>query len=343
MSKRNNSSQKDFPLSDCTQGSPIAQRFYMGELACHRPSEGGVSRQAETLPEKNTASDTNNQNNIDSVTHTEDAVMKLMMEFFSEEMLPVFGITQKATAFTLTEEIHLELKKGYLDFNLIMEDGSVSHFEFQSTNGGKKDLRRFQTYESNLSYILQKPVTTYVLFSGKIKRPMTHLKEGINTYRIHPVIMSQRNADLLLEELRSKVSRGEALIREDLVRLPLLPTFGGKSSQLERIQTAFELTTKAEEVSKEDVEKIEAAIYAMATKFLNHNELKQIKGGLKMTYLGQLLFEDGREEGRKEEQKNTERERQRAEKAEMDAKKAKADAQKALAELSELKKQLGLC
>ncbi|MCD7833655.1 MAG: hypothetical protein LUH00_06685 [Lachnospiraceae bacterium] len=164
---------------------------------------------------------------------------------------------------------------------------------------------------------------------------MTKLKEGMNTYRIHPVIMSQRNADLLLEELRSKITRGEPLTREDLVRLPLLPIFGGKSSQLERIQTAFELTTKAEEVSKEDVEKIEAAIYAMATKFLNHNELKQIKGGLKMTYLGQLLFEDGREEGRKEEQKNTERERQRADKAEMEARKAKA-------ELRELKKQLGL-
>jgi len=314
MNKRYHSNQEELPLSDSTQ-------------------------QPEVSLESSASCDTANQNNIDSVSQTEDAVMKLMMEFFSEEMLPVFGITQKATAFTLTEEIHLELKKGYLDFNLVMEDGSVSHFEFQSTNGGTKDLRRFRTYESNLSYILQKPVTTYVLFSGKIKRPMTKLKEGINTYRIHPVIMSQQNADLLLEEMRSKITRSEALTREDLVRLPLLPIFGGKSSQLERIQTAFELTTKADQVAKEDVEKIEAAIYAMATKFLNHNELEQIKGGLKMTYLGQLLFEDGRkegrEEGRKEEQENTERERQRAEKAEMEARKAQE-------ELLELKKQLGL-
>ncbi|MCD8075839.1 MAG: hypothetical protein LUF27_12575 [Lachnospiraceae bacterium] len=313
MNKRYHSKLEELPLSDSTQ-------------------------QIEVFLENSTDSGTTNHNDMDSVNQTEDAVMKLMMEFFSEEMLPVFGITQKATAFTLTEEIHLELKKGYLDFNLVMENGSISHFEFQSTNGGKKDLRRFRTYESNLSYILQKPVTTYVLFSGKIKRPMTKLKEGINTYRIHPVIMSQQNADHLLEELRSKVSRGEALTRKDLVRLPLLPIFGGKSSQLERIQTAFEFTTKAEQVSKEDVEKIEAAIYAMATKFLNHTELEQIKGGVKMTYLGQLLVE----EGRKEEKKNTERERLRAEKAEMDAKKAKEDAKKAEKELRELKKQLGL-
>lgn len=255
MNKRYHSSQEELPLSNCTQ-------------------------QAETSLENSIDSGTTNQNDIDSITQTEDAVMKLMMEFFSEEMLPVFGITQKATAFTLTEEIHLELMKGYLDFNLVMEDGSISHFEFQSTNGGKKDLRRFRTYESNLRYILQKPVTTYVLFSGKIKRPMTQFKEGINTYRIHPIIMNQRNADLSLEELRSKVSRNEPLTRADLVRLPLLPIFGGNSSQPERIQTAFELTVKADQVSKEDIEKIEAAIYAMATKFLSRNELNQIKGGL---------------------------------------------------------------
>ncbi|MCD8336365.1 MAG: hypothetical protein LUD18_03660, partial [Lachnospiraceae bacterium] len=61
---------------------------------------------------------------------------------------------------------------------------------------------------------------------------------------------------------------------------------------------------------------------------------RQPKGGgmeIKMTYLGQLLFE----EGRKEEQKNTERERLRAEKAEMEARKAQE-------ELRELKEQFGL-
>ncbi|MCD7762853.1 MAG: hypothetical protein LUI14_06575 [Lachnospiraceae bacterium] len=293
----------------------------------------------------------------------EDGVMKTMMEFFAEEMLPVFGITQKVKAFAPTEEIHLDLKKGYQDFNLLMEDGSIAHFEFQSTNGGVKDLRRFRAYEANLSYLLQRPVTTYVLFSGKIKHPMTELKEGLYTYRVQAIIMSERNADELLERLRDKVNRKELLTREDLVVLPLLPVYGGESSQLERIQNAFEIVSKAEQVSHEDIQKIEAAIYAMATKFLNHNELESIKGGVKMTYLGQLLVADGRKEGRLEgrleghkegllegrleghkegrlegrleEQKNTERERLRADKAE-------ADARKLAAELKELKKQYGL-
>ncbi|MCD7885556.1 MAG: hypothetical protein LUI87_17935 [Lachnospiraceae bacterium] len=85
----------------------------------------------------------------------------------------------------------------------------------------------------------------------------------------------------------------------------------------------------------------------MATKFLTNTELSQLKGEIKMTYLGQLLVEDGRKEGRAEERKNTERERQRAEKAEADARRAEVDARKAKvdarkAELQKLKKQLGL-
>ncbi len=262
---------------------------------------------------------------------TEDAVMKTMMEFFAEEMLPIFGIKQKVTAFAPTEEIHLDLRKGYLDFNLMMEDGSIAHFEFQSTNGGTQDLRRFHTYEANLSYVLKKPVTTYVLFSGKIKKPKTKLKAGLYTYRIQPIIMKQRNADKLLAKLQDKISRGEPPTRKDLAALPLLPVFDGKSSQLKRFQAAFKIISKAEQMSKEDIEKIEAAVYAMAIKFLNHNELEMIKGEIKMTYLGQLLVADGRAE----EQKNTERERLRADEAE-------AAARKLEAELIKIKKQFGL-
>ncbi|MCD7744408.1 MAG: hypothetical protein LUI13_03830 [Lachnospiraceae bacterium] len=142
-----------------------------------------------------------------------------------------------------------------------------------------------------------------------------------------------------LADLRAKISSGEPVTRGDLATLPLLPLFGGKSSQQKRFRAAFEITVKADNVSRPDIEKIEAAVYAMATKFLTNTELLQIKGEIKMTYLGQLLVEDGRaegrEEGRAEERENTERERQRAEKAE-------ANARKAEAELQKLKKQFGL-
>jgi len=130
--------------------------------------------------------------------------MKTMLQYFADEMLPAFGISEKVKAYAPTEHVHVEIKKGLQDFNLVMEDDSIAHFEFQSTNGGRRDLRRFRSYEADTSYQLEKPVTTYVLFSGKIRRPMTKIAEGINVYKIRPIIMKKQNADLILRKLQKR-------------------------------------------------------------------------------------------------------------------------------------------
>lgn len=59
-------------------------------------------------------------------------------------------------------------------------------------------LKRFRTYEALTSYQHKVPITTYVLFSGNIKNPMTSFSEGINTYKVAPIIMKLM-ADKFLE------------------------------------------------------------------------------------------------------------------------------------------------
>lgn len=96
-----------------------------------------------------------------------------MMQFFSEDILPFLGIEGKVVSAAPTESIHLELKKLFEDFNLIMEDGTWKHFEFQCTDNGVDDLKRFRSYEAVASYTYGVEITTYVLYSGKIRRPVT--------------------------------------------------------------------------------------------------------------------------------------------------------------------------
>ena len=47
----------------------------------------------------------------------EDNVLKFMMQFFSEDILPFLGIEGKVVSAAPTESIHLELKKMFDDFN----------------------------------------------------------------------------------------------------------------------------------------------------------------------------------------------------------------------------------
>ena len=64
---------------------------------------------------------------VQEIWQHEDAALKTSMQFFAEELLPLFGITQKAVGIAPTELVHLDLKKLYQDFNVVMEDLSLIH------------------------------------------------------------------------------------------------------------------------------------------------------------------------------------------------------------------------
>lgn len=114
---------------------------------------------------------------------------------------------------------------------------------------------------------------------------MTELTEGVNTYRVIPIIMRDRNADSILEEFRQKIKRGETLTRQELSILQ---------------------NTKDEKI-KEDIQKIEAVIYAMADKFLDSADMEEVKEAVRMTRLGQMLLEEGIKEGEREAKLNNAR------------------------------------
>lgn len=230
----------------------------------------------------------------------EDAALKTAMHFFAEELLPFWGIEGKVVGFAPTEQVHLEIQKLYQDTNLIMEDGSWKHFEFQSKNEGLAGLKRFRQYEATASRQYGVSVITYVLFSGKIQNPMTEFTEGINTYRIIPIIMKKENADSFLKELLEKKNAEKPITREELVRLTLCPLMGGEIGIKQRLQIAYEIARGETAVTKEEIQKIEAVIYAMADKFLEGLDMEEFVEGMKMTRLGEMLVKEGKQEGMKE-------------------------------------------
>lgn len=231
---------------------------------------------------------TNDKIGSATVVQHEDAVLKTAAQFFAKELLPYLGIDGKVISSAPTESIVLNLKKFYEDINLIMEDGTWKHFEFQSKNEGIPSLKRFRSYEA---------VTTYVLYSGNIQNPVTSFTEGINTYHVIPIIMKDHSADDLIKTLKEKASSGDILTKADLVPLTLIPLMDGQLSQKERFLQAFSLTENTKDISSEDLQKIEAMIYTMADKFLENDDFEHVKEGIRMTRLGQMLFNDGFNDG----------------------------------------------
>lgn len=229
----------------------------------------------------------------------EDAALKTTMQFFADELLPYFNIEGKVVGFGPTELVRLELQKLFQDFNLVMEDGSWKHFEFQSKDGGEKDLRRFRTYEAATSYQQNVDIYTYVLYSGQIENPITELQTGFNTYRVQPIIMKGKRVEEVFDNINAKLTANLPLIKEDLVPLTLCTLMGGEMSLKERVIHAFAITSSARDTVP-DADKIEAVVYAMAEKFMDSVTIEELKEAVGMTRLGQMMYNDGIEEGIKQ-------------------------------------------
>jgi hypothetical protein len=95
-----------------------------------------------------------------------------------------------------------------MDYTFLMEDDSYIHFEFQTTDKELDDLMRFRTYEALLNHQTKKDVTTYVVYSGDIRTPISEYNCGIDTYKVNAISIVNEDGDKVFDEIIKKLSKG---------------------------------------------------------------------------------------------------------------------------------------
>ncbi len=227
----------------------------------------------------------------------EDRALKAAAQFMGKELLPFLGVKCAIKRVAPTEQIYLQTEAFSEDFNYELLEGGLLHLEFESDVITKEDLRRFRVYEALLSYQYKTAVTTCVICTAAAKNIPNELKEGINSYRVQIVRLKNWNADEIISALEVK-QRNMSLEREELLRLILTPLMGGKMPQPERIRRSFQLLREEQKIRKTSgLSQMQAVLYALAEKFLSVGEMQKIKEEIHMTRLGQMIFDDGLEEG----------------------------------------------
>lgn len=225
----------------------------------------------------------------------EDAIMKMGFEFFRDTILKTLGIPYEFVSTGFTELVDLNIQTLYMDFTFLTTEDFYIHLEFQTTDKGISDLQRFHAYDAVYSHKTGKKVITYVIYSGGIKKTRAELDCGLYTYRVNPIYLQDKNADFVFRRLKEKQKNGEFLSEADFSNLCLTPLMSGNMSKKETIKEAMLL---ARQSSSAAAEKTTAMLYALADKFLNNEELEEIKEVVRMTRLGQMLLDEGMEYGK---------------------------------------------
>lgn len=226
------------------------------------------------------------------IEKTEDQVFKFAMQFFAKELLDYLGVQGKAVRSVPTEFVHLDRKHIYEDFNFEMEDGSFCHMEFESDYIRTDDLRRFRTYEAITSETFKRPVITYVVCSAGAVHPMSSIKEGINTYKVKVIRLKARSADRVFSRLKKK-SSGEVTMA-DLVPVVFTPLMAGRFTVLERVKKGIEVLERTyANVSKVDLQQLQAAFLELANRMLDENEKKELEEVYGMNTLVRGVIEAG--------------------------------------------------
>ena len=227
----------------------------------------------------------------------EDRALKAAAQFFGRELLPLLGVREVIRGVAPTEQVRLEIKDFQEDFNFWMEKGYIYHLEFESDEIVLEDMRRFRCYEAVLSYNYGAEVITCVVCTGRKGKVTDRIKEGINVYRVRLLWLRDGDADQVLREAEERQAAG-VLDRQSLVQLLLTPLMSGEMTRKERILRSLKMIRgEREAVDEAEKRQMESVLYALAMKFLTKEELEEVWEVFRMTVLGEILVEHGKEIG----------------------------------------------
>ncbi len=230
-------------------------------------------------------------NEMNLAKNTEDIIMKNVFDLLKGDALKFFGIDKKIVARARTEVNFVELKTNFDDNVYLLEDGTLIHFEFQTTNK-KDDIYRFMVSDAFLAFKERKSVRTIVIYSSDIVNAPSNLDLGSITYKIDTFYMVAFDGDVIYNNIVEKVSRHEKLTKQDLMSIVLLPIMRSKDDKVTRIKNCIELSKRIEDTS--DLSQIQAMLYLMAEKFVNETEREKVKEMITMMPIMEMIRNDDR-------------------------------------------------
>ncbi len=182
----------------------------------------------------------------------------------------------------------MEVAGSAADFVFLLEDDTYLHFEFQSTYN-KKDLIRFAGYDLRLYERDGRRVMTVIIYTANAG----HVADGINigslVYSPQRVMMKEYDGDTIYRGLVDKIEAGQDIMNNDMLNLLFLPLMRNTIDSGELAVKSVQLAQQIPDTTKRNA--IIAAAFALASKYLDENEMNKLAEAIEMTDLATIVIE----------------------------------------------------
>ena len=234
----------------------------------------------------------------DGITHSnKDVMFKVLSQQYANKSLSVYGLDlprikrllpANYPAVTATE-IHA-------DNPFLLEDDSLLILEYES-DPEQDDFLKYSEYVLNALRRLRKEkinvnhVIIAVIYTGDIKASAAEFDVGALRVQIEQVFLSRFDTDAMYAELKTKITAGEKLSDDDVMKFIILPlTQPAKNQKQKLIKDAIDL---AKQIKDEQQQlSIVAGILTATNKFIDREYSQQVKEWIKLTKVARLFEEE---------------------------------------------------
>ena len=236
----------------------------------------------------------------DIAYQNKDIASKLTGEILVGKNLAVFGLPHLSIAGILPTNLPvIESNELRIDNLFQLADGSLAIMDYESSF----DRENFIKYLNYIARVLKRyagqnrlnevwKIKMLVLYTADVERAEEVYDLGGLTLEVESAYLVRQDTEGIYKRLDEKLLAGERLGEEELMQLMILPlTVKGRQNKQVMIERSVELARRIPE--RDRTIRALAGILTFSDKVIDEAYKNRIKEEMRMTQIGQMIFEDG--------------------------------------------------
>lgn len=231
-----------------------------------------------------------------------DIEFKLLSESFKERSFEAYGLKLPRIKEVLPTNLpSVEANERRMDNLFLLEDGTLAIVDYESENKASNRIK----YINYIGRVMERwykakheipNIRIIIIYTGDIEKAEAVFQMECMILHMEQVFVSNLPAEEIYQTVQHKLEHGEKLTEQELMQLIILPLAEkGSESKQKRVVQVMELAERIEDEQEQKL--VLSGLLVISDKFIDKENMKEIRRRFDMTKIGRSIYEDGMKEG----------------------------------------------